>query len=54
MSGHTLAKVYHYNGPGQTLILIAVAIFAIVCGLLYVRSMSRAGRRARERRDGNS
>jgi uncharacterized membrane protein SpoIIM required for sporulation len=42
--------VYHYNGPGQGLILIGAALLAIVCGLSLFRQFARQGRRDAARR----
>jgi hypothetical protein len=41
----TLAKTYHYNGPGQGLILIAIALFGLWCAISLFRTYARQGRR---------
>jgi hypothetical protein len=40
-----LAKVYHYNGPGQGLISLAIVLFALGCAISLFRSFVRQGRR---------
>jgi hypothetical protein len=45
-----LAKVYHYNGPGQGLILLSIALSGLWCAVSLFRSFARQGRRDADRR----
>ncbi|MCU1624106.1 MAG: hypothetical protein JWL79_2951 [Frankiales bacterium] len=46
----TLAKAYHYNGPGQGFILAVVVILAVVLSAIYLRIKARQARDVLQRR----